>query len=246
MIANINLLIDSVHNATKFLHRDYFELENLQNSSRGTENFVNRATIKTEENLKKSLGKYYKNILFDDSTVSAENNQSIILVEILDGRSNFSRSLPFFAVIATILVKEKDKLAAKQVVINFPALNYTYYAEKGKGAWLERSLKDFHGGKSRLRVSGKNKLEEALLGCNNKNLALVQNFSKNIRNFESSSYQAILLASGKLDFIIDTYKVNVHEGLELLICEAGGIIFIKDDIFIASNENLQNKIKLFI
>ena len=59
------LINEALREASKFLHRDYFELENLQSSVKSRRSFVDKAKIRVTENLQKSLTKYYKTIIFD-------------------------------------------------------------------------------------------------------------------------------------------------------------------------------------
>ena len=56
------LINDALREASKFLHRDYFELENLQIRLK-QKKFVDKAKYELQ-NLQKSLTKYYKTIIF--------------------------------------------------------------------------------------------------------------------------------------------------------------------------------------
>ena len=118
----------------------------------------------------------------------------------------------------------------------------TYYAEQGKGTWLERHSFNFGGGIIRLRVSVNSKLEESLVSCNYQQLELAQKISTNIRIFESYAYQIALLISGKSDIAILTNK-QMNHGLDLLVREAGGISYSKNNFFIASNHQIQENLK---
>lgn len=242
----IVLLTDAIRGASKFLHRDYFELENLQSSAKNTKVFVEKARIRVAENLHKSLSKYYKTIIFDNEELDLRALDfigSAALVDVLDGVLNFERAIPFFAVIVTILTKKQDQISAEKIAINFPALSDVYYAQQGKGAWLERHSSNFASGAVRLRVSINNKLEDSLVSCNYPQLELAKNISSNIRIFESYAYQVALLISGKTDCSLFANKSILTGGFELLIREAGGQSYVQNDIFIASNYQLQEKLK---
>lgn len=245
---SINLLIDGVRDASKFLRRDYLELENLQGSKRSTEAFAAKAKIRSLENLQKSLGKYYKIIISDDSK-SYELDESlsndIVLIEALEGVDNFSRAIPFFAILVTVLKKKETQYFAEKVIMNFPALGDTYYAEKGKGTWLQKELGNVSG-VFRLRTSTANKFEDAIVSCDHHRLAFAEKISSNIRIFGSYAYQIATLISGKSDCEIFPYKPLLHKGFELFIHESGGGLHFKDDIIIASNYALQEKIKQVI
>jgi myo-inositol-1(or 4)-monophosphatase len=245
MQSNIGLLIDAIRGAAKFLHRDYSELENLQSSTKNTKDFVERARIRVGESLQKALSKYYKTIVFDIDQLEDLDftNGPVALLYPLAGKTNLTRAIPFFAVIATILVKKNGQIFAEKIVINFPALGEIYYAEKGKGAWIEKNSTNFAGGAFRLRVSGTNKLEEALVACNSPQLPLAQKLSSNLRNFGSCSYQTALLISGKVDCALFQNKPITDIGFDLIIREAGGLSSIQNGTFVGSNYQLHSKIK---
>ena len=244
---NTALLTGTIRDASKFLLRDYFELENLQSSARSRKNFVEKAQSRVAENLQKSLGKYYNTIIFYNNVSDLKTLDFVdqaALVDVLDGASNFERSIPFFAVVVTILIKKDRQIMGDKVVMNFPGLGDIYYAEQGKGAWLERNSSNF--GATRLRVSVNNKLEDSLISCGNKQLECAKGISSNIRVFESYAYQAALLTSGKSDCSLFVNNPVLTKGIELLIHEAGGVSYLQDDILIASNYSLQEKLKHFL
>ena len=241
----LGLINEALREASKFLHRDYLELENLQNSAKSRRSFVEKAKIRVTESLQKSLSKYYKTIIFDSTDLDLSGldfTGSVALVDTLDGTYNFERAIPFFALVVTILTAKQGKISAEKVAINFPVLGDIYYAEQGKGTWLEKHSFNFGGGTIRLRVAVNNKLEDSLVSCNYPQLELAQKISTNIRIFESYAYQIALLISGKSDIALLTNN-PITQGLDLLIREAGGLSYVKNNIFIASNHQIQEKLQ---
>lgn len=239
------LINDALREASKFLHRDYFELENLQNSARSIKVFVDKAKTRVADNLQKSLTKYYKTIIFDPTELDLSNldlTGPIVLVDTLDGTYNFERAIPFFALVVTILTAKQGKISAEKVAINFPVLGEIYYAEQGKGTWFERYSFNFGTGTIRLRVSVNSKLEDSLISCSYQQLQLAQKISTNIRIFESYAYQIALLISGKSEIALLPNKPITH-GLDLLVREAGGLSCVKNNVFFASNYQIQEKLQ---
>lgn len=239
------LINDALREASKFLHRDYFELENLQNSARSIKVFVDKAKTRVADNLQKSLTKYYKTIIFDPTELDLSNldlTGPIVLVDTLDGTYNFERAIPFFALVVTILTAKQGKISAEKVAINFPVLGEIYYAEQGKGSWFERYSFNFGTGTIRLRVSVNSKLEDSLISCSYQQLQLAQKISTNIRIFESYAYQIALLISGKSEIALLPNKPITH-GLDLLVREAGGLSCVKNNVFFASNYQIQEKLQ---
>lgn len=244
---NTGLLIDATRKASRFLHRDYFELENLQSSSKSTESFCNKSVLKSMENLQETLSRYYKTIIFTGQDIAKflELSSLIALIEPLDGIKNLQRSLPFFAIMITILSRKNINWIAEKCIINFPAINEIYYAEKGKGAWLERHSSNFSGA-MRIRVSGTRTLDNIVIASENDTLSRANMISDNYRNYGSYLYSATLLCSGKIDLCLFTKKDISFKGLELLVIESGGRSFIKNDLFVGTNYYLSDKINNLI
>ena len=145
----LNLLISVVKKATNALNRDFSEIERLQSSVKGYQNFVISAYEKVEKNLRFEFSKAKP-----DMQVSKEflpnATGNYFLVSPIDGLENFSRGISYFATTAALVDANNNILAA--VVYN-PAIDEMYFAEKGNGAFKEgfRSIE-------RLRVSINNDL----------------------------------------------------------------------------------------
>ena len=86
------------------------------------------------------------------------------------------------------------------------------------------------------------KLEDSLISCSYQQLQLAQKISTNIRIFESSAYQIALLISGKSEIALLPNKPITY-GLDLLVREAGGLSYVKNNVFIASNYQIQEKLQ---
>lgn len=241
-----NLLFKAMRKALKFLQRDFFELEMLQSSNRGTEEFCNKSYLRVKELLLEELQRYYKQICFaDEKKELIPIADNILLVQPIDGLNNFSKSLPFFCTIITLLKNNNNNLTPTHCVIYFPALDEIYYAEKGNGAWSEKSSVREINKASRLRVSNFGNLEKAIIAS--EDMLTCPKIFKNIRNFGSSCYHTCLFVAGKLDGI---YSPNLNfylkTGLELLVLEAGGFLIKNEKNFLVSNPPLADKIKQFI
>lgn len=171
------------------------------------------------------------------------------IIDPLDGTGNYANGNPFFAV--CIALMHGDKL--KYGTIYAPAINEFYYAEAGKGAFLNNK---------KIKVSNTKRLQDSYaLICEGgeikrkRILELIDKFYKNVhdlRKLGSAGIEAAWVASGKVDFYITT-KIrpwDVAAGV-LLVEEAGGKVNnfkekkweCKTDDLIFSNKNLHNKIK---
>ena len=248
MEGEVGLVVDATRQASKFLLRDYFELENLQSSTKSASasSFGQKSCTKMLQILQERLGKYFHTIIFDSKEVSASRFVGkAALVEVLDGFTNLTRSLPFFGIMVTILTNKNGQIITEKSVINFPVLGEIYFTEKGKGVWLERNSFNFPGA-TRVRVSGTENIEEAIVSTSSNFLKDILDTFSNLRVFESYTYCLALLVSGKIDVIIVEPGEISLMGIELFIAEAGGVFHKHGHKIIASNFKLHEKIKHII
>ncbi len=185
-------------------------------------------------------------------TNKKNNSKSIWIIDSLDGTDNFKRKIPYFGVSIAL---EKNKNIILGVIFN-PLTNKIFYAQKGKGAFLNNY---------KISVSKTNSYKDALISTHgpfkkNKNKKSILNqytkasnlFSKSIRKFGSPALDLAFLACGKIDAFW-VHKVNIWDvaaGL-IILKEANGKFQLKkltkiNDTkvsLVASNKNLFKKIK---
>ena len=150
----VNVMVNAAYKAAKGLVRDFGEVEQLQVSRKGPADFVSAADLRSEQILKRELGKARPDygLLFEEGGGSAGKDASNRwVVDPLDGTLNFLHGIPHFAI---SIGAERDGEPYAGVIYN-PVTDELYWAEKGKGAHLNDR---------RLRVSARRKIEEALVG----------------------------------------------------------------------------------
>jgi myo-inositol-1(or 4)-monophosphatase len=246
MQGDTGLVVDATRKASKSLQRDFFELENIQVSEKGTSSFCQKSCGRAFQTLHESLNKYYKTVIFNnDEVASTEFTGQAVLVETLDGLSNFERALPFFAIMATIVTRKEGRLIAERSIMNFPAFGEIYYAEKGKGAWIERLSSNVTGA-SRTRVSGSGNINDMIIAPSSDKLEVAQKISANIRVFDSYTYSLSQVIRGKIDAMILSPRDISLPAIELFLKESGGSCEIVGDNLLASNFKLHEKIKQLI
>ena len=165
------------------------------------------------------------------------------VIDPLDGSNNFALGIPTFCV-SIGLLKRNEIIAG---VIHHPILNHTYFAEKGKGAWLEDSRRKVNKESNMMSstiaytygYSASRELQESLIHELNK---------KRVKRFLQNwcpTYELCLLAAGKIEGIInnDNELYDYCAG-KLIAKEAGakvtdfdGNLEVNDksNIFIISN-----------
>lgn len=236
------LIVDATRQASRFLLRDYFELENLQISNRNNADFTQKSCMKVLQILNEKLGKYFKNVIFDVSKKDSLNlNYKAVLVETIDGFTNLTRSLPFFSIMITLVSRKDNLLVPEKSVMNFPALGEIYYTEKGRGAWIEKYNTN-QPGAFRLKVSRNDNLNNAILSTNAAS-ALSNKLIRNFRLYDSYSYSLAQFIAGKLDVIVLEPSEISTLGIKLFIEETGGIYIEENQKITASNSLLFEKIK---
>tara|TARA_B100000123_G_scaffold118135_1_gene87081 strand:- start:179 stop:967 length:789 start_codon:yes stop_codon:yes gene_type:complete len=249
----INLIIKACMKASRSLIRDFGEIENLQVSTKGPGDFVTSADKRTEKILIDELQKAhpeYGIITEETGIINKSNTEKRWVIDPIDGTMNFLNGIPQFAI--SIGYEEKGEIICG-VIFN-PIINEMFIAEKGNGAYLNNS---------RIRVSNKNKIKDALLVTGGpkgnskiKNKIFseyinVSNNVSNVRKFGSAALDIAYVACGRFDgyWQRELNYWDIAAGI-IILKEAGGFInFFEEDKdnplkknIIASNSNIHNEL----
>ena len=245
----INLITRACMKASRSLIRDFGELENLQVSSKGPGDFVSSADKRTEKILIEELQKAHSEygiITEETGIINKSNIKNRWIIDPIDGTMNFLNGVPQFAI--SVAYEEENEI--KCGVIFNPITNEMFCAEKGNGAYLNNS---------RIRVSNKKKLKDALLVTGGpkgdskikdkifSEYINVSNQVSNIRKFGSAALDVAYVACGRFDgyWQRELNYWDIAAGI-VILKEAGGFIdFFEDDEtwplkknIIATNSNI--------
>ena len=221
---NLNIMIKACEKASKILIRDFGEIENLQVSKKGPNDFVTNSDLKTEKIIIEELKKAKPNY----SVISEENGIEINkdikntwIIDPIDGTINFLHGVPHFAI--SIALKSNNEIISG--LIFDPIKNEMFYAEKDNGAFFNNH---------RIRVSKKSELNNCLFATGGK--------SKNkidlpIRKSGSAALDMAYVAAGRYDgyFQNNLNLWDIAAGI-VLVKEAGGII---NQIDLSVNTNIK-------
>jgi len=221
------MLCDVVHESSHFMQRDFGEITQLQNSKKGTNDFTNKCYKRIQGKLLKSISEKRPNYSIITSKEELPQTPYSIVIEPISGINNFKRSIPFCA-IAAALFEQGEPVA---VVIHNPILRETFYAAKGLGAWHE-NYNETIVPKSRIRVSNQNNFEEALI---------ISTLNNSSLNLGCTLLEIAYLAASRLDIVIKKNDNLLIKGASLLVREAGGLITLKNELFLASNDCLNKQ-----
>ena len=234
--ALINVMQKASNYASRGLLRDFGEVENLQVSRKGPADFVSRADINAENTIRKELAKARpgRGCQLEEGGVieGSEPGAPVWVVDPLDGTTNFLHGIPHFAI--SIAVMEIDTQGRKTITaatVFDPVKNEFFYAEKGKGAYLNER---------RLRVSGRRSMADSLFGCGApflgrgtsddhatflKQLGTVMSISSGVRRNGAAALDLAWVAAGRLDgFWEKGLSLWDIAGGVLLVREAGGFV----------------------
>lgn len=217
----IKYLLDVIAKSSKSLLRDYNELVYMQSSIKPTDDFVHRSRTRSATLIIDEIEyqrKYVPNILVDGQFKNL-NSKYTVIIEPLDGVSNFQHALPFFAIAVSLKDEEKQEVVA--AVIEIPTLREVFFAEKNNGAWHDSYLNSASSG-GRLRVA--QRAEKAAM------YFAADHFIAPLKN-QTLMINAPLLAIAMFSFgrfdacIFNDFSKDHQAMCELIVKEAGGTFY---------------------
>jgi myo-inositol-1(or 4)-monophosphatase len=240
------------------LRRDFGEVQHLQISKKGPADFVSKADQQAERMLYDDLSKARPDWTFvmeEGGVIEGAPGKPRFIIDPLDGTTNFLHGIPHFAI--SIAVEETLSSGKTEVVsglIYQPMTDESFWAEKGKGAWLQDA---------RLRVSARRHLDEALIATGipfmghgdfaqwSRIFGAVAPQVAGIRRFGSAALDLAWVAAGRYDGFWESnlQSWDVAAGL-LLVKEAGGFVTdfrggdkaMERSEFLAANDQLHSKL----
>ena len=228
----ITVITRAARKAAPRLRRDFGEVEQLQVSKKGPGDFVTMADKRAEATIVEELRNARPDwglLLEEGGEIAGDPTKPRWIVDPLDGTTNFLHGIPHFAI--SIAVEERKADGRGEIshgLVYQPLTDESYWAEKGRGAWLNER---------RLRVSGRRYLDEALLGTGLPHLGRGETESWTsiynsvapevcgIRRFGSAALDLAWVAAGRFDgFWEDDLDIWDAAAGVLLIKEAGGFV----------------------
>jgi myo-inositol-1(or 4)-monophosphatase len=223
----IQVMITTARKACKGVGRDFGEVEALQVSRKGPADFVTMTDRRVEEALREELLRVRPGYSFwgeETGLLEGTDKTHRWIVDPLDGTTNFIHAIPHFA--CSVALEREGEIVAG--VIYNPITSETYWAEKGKGAFLNDK---------KLRVSGRQRLDECLIGTGApfvgkpghalflKELHQIMQRTAGIRRLGACSLDLCMVASGQYDgFWERGLKAWDLAAGQLMVTEAGGAV----------------------
>ena len=229
----ITVMQKAARKAAPRIRRDFNEVEQLQVSRKGPADFVSMADKQAERTIVEELRHArpdWRLTLEEGGDIEGDPDKPRFIVDPIDGTSNFLHGLPHFSV--SIAVEDPRGAGGKpeitQALVYQPLTDESFWAEKGRGAWLNER---------RLRVSARRDLADALIATGVPYLGhgqlprfqrILEAVSPNvagIRRFGSAALDLAWVAAGRFDgfWEEDLQYWDLAAGV-LLVREAGGFV----------------------
>ena len=217
-------MIKATEKASKILIRDFGEIEKLQVSKKGPNDFVTNSDLKVEKIIIEELKKAKPNYSIISEENGIENNKdknNTWIIDPIDGTINFLHGVPHFAI--SIALKSDEEIISG--IIFDPIKNEMFYAEKNNGSYFNNQ---------RIRVSKKNKINDCLFVTGGK---INNEADLHYRKSGCAALDMAYVAAGRYDgyFQKNLSLWDIAAGL-ILIKEAGGIL---NDIDLSTNKNIK-------
>jgi myo-inositol-1(or 4)-monophosphatase len=204
--ALITVMEAAVRKAARGVVRDFGEVDKLQVSKKGIANFVTSADIRTDKILIEELQRARPKFSFlteESGVIAGADTARRFVIDPIDGTTNFIHAIPYISI--SVAAQEKDAQGHWQTnagIVYDPILNEIFWAEKGRGAFLDNSRlhvsrrrEDLLLSTSSPRKSRKN-FEEALAA-----FSRVAASGATIRCSGSAALDLAYVAAGRLDGI---------------------------------------------
>ena len=246
----VTVMQRAARKAAARLRRDYGEVEQLQVSRKGPADFVSMADKQAEQTVMEELRHARPDwglLMEEGGTIEGAPNKPRWILDPIDGTSNFLHGIPHFAIVIAVQEPKPGGNGWGEVtqgLIYQPLTDESFWAEKGRGAWLNER---------RLRVSSRRHLDEALIatGVPYRGHGQLPRFQKildavspevaGIRRFGSAALDLAWVAAGRYDgfWEEDLQPWDIAAGI-LLVREAGGFVtdFRGADAALASGQVL--------
>jgi myo-inositol-1(or 4)-monophosphatase len=221
----LNIAIRAARRAGEVIVRSLNRLESLTITSKGRNDFVSEVDRNAEQEIIGIIRRHYPDhaVLAEESGRSGDND-SVWIIDPLDGTTNFLHAMPHFAI--NIALQREGQIVA--ALTYNPANGDQFWAERGKGAFLNDK---------RIRVAARTRMDEAVFatgipfmghgqhGRFLKELHQISQRVAGVRRFGSAALDCAWVATGRFDgfWERDLSPWDMAAGI-LLVLEAGGVV----------------------
>ena len=235
----LNIITNSCALSARKLLKDFGEIENLQVSKKGTEEFAKHAILTSQRVISEELLNARPNwgiSIKGEPPVKKLTSDESWIINPLDGLDNFKHGIPNISI--SIAAKRADKIIA--ACIYDPIRKELFFAENGSGAYMNDR---------RIRVSGQNKLDKAIVGVyfDSIDVKKIENDAflfKIANSILKNGCQIRLSGNPTLDLAwLASGRLNGFIGLNLLLNQSlSGVLIIKEAGGFCTDFSMRDKI----
>ena len=214
--------------AAKEAYKKYVDLDNLTIKDKSKFDLVTTIDLDIEKYLISKINKEYPNdkILSEETNSTTEVSDYTWTIDPIDGTYNMANGIRMFGIQISMYLNNDIYLS----FIHIPVLGETYYAVKGKGAYLnDKRIKVNNRNLEHCIVSFGDFPHNSLVNLETQNklmLGLAKKVAK-IRMFGAACVDFSSVAAGKIDGTILFTKNKWDLAPGLLLCKEAGAL-IKD------------------
>jgi myo-inositol-1(or 4)-monophosphatase len=194
-------------------------------SLKGDRSLVTEADVESEKRIRTILEREFPTYSFlgEESGRHEMESEALWVVDPLDGTTNYVMMNPFFD-ISIALIQGTEPILG---VVHYPFLNETFYAEKGKGAFLNRK---------KVHVSNETVLEDSIItfchGCDKESIRRVSKIfahlkfvTDKVRQLGAAALELCYVACGRTSCFLMP-SINLWDVLAgtIIVKEAGGMV----------------------
>lgn len=217
--SDLQLAIEAAKKAAEIIKSGYGKIKTIEDKEDGTKGIVTNLDKESEEAILKILRAKSNYAIFTEETGNIEGKDALWVIDPIDGTTNFSRNIPFFCISIALIRENKIELG----VIYNPVLNELYYAEKGKGAYLN---------KKQIFVSKQGSLKGSVviidhgydLKDREMSIEAIKRLYRNcsLRTFGTTAFELCFVAKGSTDAFMSSGDELYDYAAGLIIVEEAG------------------------
>lgn len=221
----LNVAVEAAHSAANIQRRQMQRVDAIPFERKARHDYVTEVDKACEEEIVREIKRFYPDHSFLGEEGGRQgDNESVWIIDPLDGTSNYMHGIPHFAISIALQVKGRTEHA----VVYDPMRDELFTASRGKGAFLNQK---------RLRVSSRSSLENAILATAfpYRQRGRLQAYARvfqaifaqvdDFRRAGSASLDLAWVAAGRLDgfFELGLEPWDVAAGA-MIVREAGGVV----------------------
>lgn len=216
--SDLQLAITAAKAAGEIIKAGYGNIQKIDNKDNGT--IVTNVDKESEETIINILQKKSNYAIYSEEIGNIEGKNGLWVIDPLDGTTNFARGIPLFCVSIALMKGNNIELG----VIYNPTLDELFFAEKGKGCFLNNK-KNYVSNKSGINKSIIIANQGHIKEIRERYLKIVQRLYKvcYFRRFGTTALELCYIAKGGADaFMCSGDELYDYAAGLIIVEEAGG------------------------